>query len=155
MSLIGPIAAPDVCDGTSAVGESRHRIPGAHPLINRLNLAPAEHVGQVVLAGSACPAPIDARGASSLTNGLPSRTNVCTRRKRTCGKMWPFGWAVGHIQSLQESCSSGRDEPTFPLMVNGSEMPSAGNRTLLNRQSFCAGLFVGTRVLLLKNRGGL
>ena len=23
------IAAPDVCDGTSAVGESRHRIPGA------------------------------------------------------------------------------------------------------------------------------
>src|SRR6266851_1795134 len=22
-----PIAAPDVCDGTSAVGESRHRIP--------------------------------------------------------------------------------------------------------------------------------
>ena len=21
----------------------------------------------------------------SLTNGLPSRTNVCTRRKRTCG----------------------------------------------------------------------
>jgi len=24
-----PIAAPDVCDGTSAVGESRHRIPGA------------------------------------------------------------------------------------------------------------------------------
>src|ERR1700746_3196789 len=29
MSAIGPIAAPDVCDGTSAVGESRHRIPGA------------------------------------------------------------------------------------------------------------------------------
>ena len=27
MSLSGPIAAPDVCDGTSAVGESRHRIP--------------------------------------------------------------------------------------------------------------------------------
>ena len=26
------------------------------------------------------------------------------------------------------------------------------HRTLLNRQSFCAGLFVGTRVLLLKNR---
>src|SRR3954463_14746125 len=24
------IAAPDVCDGTSAVGESRHRIPGAY-----------------------------------------------------------------------------------------------------------------------------
>ena len=23
------LAAPDVCDGTSAVGESRHRIPGA------------------------------------------------------------------------------------------------------------------------------
>ena len=23
------IAAPDVCDGTSAVGENRHRIPGA------------------------------------------------------------------------------------------------------------------------------
>jgi hypothetical protein len=33
------IAAPDVCDGTSAVGESRHRIPKAHPLVNRLNLA--------------------------------------------------------------------------------------------------------------------
>jgi len=32
------IAAPDVCDGTSAVGESRHRIQ-AHPLVNRLNLA--------------------------------------------------------------------------------------------------------------------
>jgi hypothetical protein len=36
----------------------------AHPLVNRLNLA-AE--------------------LRSLTNGLPSRTNVCTRRKRTCG----------------------------------------------------------------------
>ena len=31
------IAAPDVCDGTSAVGESRHRIPGAS--VNQLNLA--------------------------------------------------------------------------------------------------------------------
>jgi hypothetical protein len=30
------IAAPDVYDGTSAVGESRHRI---HPLIDRLDLA--------------------------------------------------------------------------------------------------------------------
>ena len=39
MSGSGPIAAPDVCDGTSAVGESRHRIPEAHPLVNRLNLA--------------------------------------------------------------------------------------------------------------------
>ena len=29
MSGSGHIAAPDVCDGTSAVGESRHRIPGA------------------------------------------------------------------------------------------------------------------------------
>jgi hypothetical protein len=28
----------DVCDGTSAVGESRHRIQG-HLLVNRLNLA--------------------------------------------------------------------------------------------------------------------
>jgi hypothetical protein len=28
-SGIGPIAAPDVCYGTSGVGESRHRIPGA------------------------------------------------------------------------------------------------------------------------------
>jgi hypothetical protein len=36
----GPIAAPDVSDGTSAVGESRHRIPRAHPLVNRLNFAP-------------------------------------------------------------------------------------------------------------------
>ena len=27
MSLIGHLAAPDVCDGTAAVGESRHRIP--------------------------------------------------------------------------------------------------------------------------------
>ena len=32
------IAAPDVCDGMSAVGESRRRIQ-AHPLVNRLNLA--------------------------------------------------------------------------------------------------------------------
>ena len=32
------IIAPDVCDGTSAVGESRHRIPD-DPLVNRLNLA--------------------------------------------------------------------------------------------------------------------
>ena len=31
------ISPPDVCDGTSAVGESRHRIP--NPLVNRLNLA--------------------------------------------------------------------------------------------------------------------
>ena len=29
---------------------------------------------------------------SSLTNGLPSRTNVCTRRKRTCG---PQGGSPG------------------------------------------------------------
>ena len=28
----------------------------------------------------------------SLTNGLPSRTNVCTRRKRTCG---PQGGSPG------------------------------------------------------------
>jgi hypothetical protein len=28
-----------VCEGTSAVGESQHRIPKAHPLVNRLNLA--------------------------------------------------------------------------------------------------------------------
>src|ERR1700739_2314222 len=27
--VLWPIAAADVCDGTSAVGESRHRIPGA------------------------------------------------------------------------------------------------------------------------------
>ena len=33
-----PIVAPDVCDGTSAVGESRQRIQ-AHPLVNRLNFA--------------------------------------------------------------------------------------------------------------------
>jgi hypothetical protein len=33
------IAAPDVCDGRSAVGESRHRVPKAHPLLNRLKLA--------------------------------------------------------------------------------------------------------------------
>jgi hypothetical protein len=31
------IATPDACDGTSAVGESRHR--KAHPLVNQLNLA--------------------------------------------------------------------------------------------------------------------
>ena len=33
------IAAPDVCDGMSAVGESRHRIPGASvgpAVINRV-----------------------------------------------------------------------------------------------------------------------
>ena len=29
MSRVWHIAAPDMCDGTSAVGESRHRIPGA------------------------------------------------------------------------------------------------------------------------------
>jgi hypothetical protein len=34
------MAAPDVCDGKSAVGESRHRIAfQVHPLANRLNLA--------------------------------------------------------------------------------------------------------------------
>ncbi len=30
------IAAPDVCDGTSAVGESRHRIPGGWPVCLQL-----------------------------------------------------------------------------------------------------------------------
>ena len=34
-----PTAAPDVCDGTSAAGESRHPHSKAHPLVNRLNLA--------------------------------------------------------------------------------------------------------------------
>ena len=29
--------------------------------------------------------PINEAELRSLTNGLPSRTNVCTRRKRTCG----------------------------------------------------------------------
>jgi hypothetical protein len=29
------IAAPDVRDGTSAVGESRHRILKAHPLVKK------------------------------------------------------------------------------------------------------------------------
>jgi len=38
-SRFRPIAAPDVCDGTFAVGENRHRISEAHPLVNRLNLA--------------------------------------------------------------------------------------------------------------------
>ena len=32
----------------------------------------------------------------SLTNGLPSRTNVCTRRKRTCG---PQGGSPGLTQA--------------------------------------------------------
>ena len=36
---VAHITAPDVCDGTSAVGESRHPHSKAHPLVNRLNLA--------------------------------------------------------------------------------------------------------------------
>ena len=57
----------------SAIGRVRRHVHSwrkptphskAHPLVNRLNLA-AE--------------------LRSLTNGLPSRTNVCTRWKRTCG----------------------------------------------------------------------
>jgi len=36
----GGIAAPDVCDGTSAVGESTKS--QAHPLVNRLNLGLSE-----------------------------------------------------------------------------------------------------------------
>ena len=32
----------------------------------------------------------------SLTNGLPSRTNVCTRRKRTCG---PQGGSPGSTRT--------------------------------------------------------
>ena len=32
-----PMAAPDVCNGTSAVGESRHH-DLARPLVNQLNL---------------------------------------------------------------------------------------------------------------------
>jgi hypothetical protein len=35
----GHIAAPDVCDGTSAVGEKADTAFQAHPLVNRLNLA--------------------------------------------------------------------------------------------------------------------
>ena len=43
--------------------------------------------------GYICSAP-ELRSAvvRSLTNGLPSRTNVCTRRKRTCG---PQGGSPG------------------------------------------------------------
>jgi hypothetical protein len=40
----------------------------------------------------------------SLTNGLPSRTNVCTRRKRTCG---PQGGSPGFTHNghrLQQRC---------------------------------------------------
>jgi hypothetical protein len=36
--MLWHMAAPDACDGTSAVGESRHRIQ-AHPFVDRLNLA--------------------------------------------------------------------------------------------------------------------
>ena len=35
-----------MCDGTSAVGESRHRVPKADPLVNRLNLAFSGHGGR-------------------------------------------------------------------------------------------------------------
>ena len=61
---------PDVCDGTSAVGESRHRIPGAsvdQPTEHSLethNAAPAEYPGQAALvlrteALKFPPAPVD------------------------------------------------------------------------------------------------
>ena len=38
----------------------------------------------------------------SLTNGLPSRTNVCTRRKRTCG---PQGGSPGLTSSRHRETS--------------------------------------------------
>jgi hypothetical protein len=40
----------------------------------------------------------------SLTNGLPSRTNVCTRRKRTCG---PQGGSQG-LTAADSSYLSGK-----------------------------------------------
>jgi len=38
----------------------------------------------------------------SLTNGLPSRTNVCSRRKRTCG---PQGGSPGLWRVSDDGCS--------------------------------------------------
>ena len=35
-----------------------------------------------------------------MTNGLPSRTNVCTRRKRTCGSRKTFAYKEGFPQSV-------------------------------------------------------
>jgi len=35
-----------------------------------------------------------------LTNGLPSRTNVCPRRKRTCGPQGGSNWSG--IQSVEK-----------------------------------------------------
>ena len=53
------IAAPDVCDGMSAVGESRHRIPGAsvgqptEPCLEMHNAAPADILAQALKIPSA------------------------------------------------------------------------------------------------------
>ena len=53
VSGYGPIAAPDACDGTSAVGESRHRVPKAHqptePCLETHNAALAEYIGRAAL----------------------------------------------------------------------------------------------------------
>jgi hypothetical protein len=58
--------------------------------------------------------------------------------------MRPFGSSVGHIISTRELLfRTGRAD----VSANGEWQRNAvgGHRTLLNRQSFCAGLFVGIR----------
>jgi hypothetical protein len=59
------IAAPDVCDGTSAVVESRHRIPGASvgqperlPVEHRSDINPLALLGlRLITAPHAVPSP--------------------------------------------------------------------------------------------------
>ena len=62
----------------------------------------------------------------SLTNGLPSRTNVCTRRKRTCGpqdrqvKGPNRASTCRGTRGLQSYAGGGGDNPSCAGRINAN-----------------------------------
>ena len=102
------IAAPDVCDGTSAVGESRHRIPGAS--VGQ----PTEDHGSPAkaLAGSS-PKPPSGRLALPWTLPWPGPRNADRAIAGISGKQRPHPWhsraGGGRVHSINsDSCSAAK-----------------------------------------------
>ena len=100
------IAARDMCDGTSAVGESRHRIPGAS-------------VGQ------------PAEPCSGAFPGCAPQTGAIRSRKTSCTGSLAVGRSVGFPDHTQEmpmksgvavvGCSTGKSAGLAPLRIKSTK----------------------------------
>jgi hypothetical protein len=87
-SAIGHIAAPDECDGTSAVGESRHRIPGVSVgqptepcLVSKQRLLRHRKLGTVITAWEQVPVGV----GRHLDRGVPQARLHHLRARRVVG----------------------------------------------------------------------